>query len=133
LCEFDDRGVYTIVTSADLYDASSDKTTVLGAPTTFTYPERTVVDVDGAVTRLPTYDGRSLKFRLSADATPLGSIEGSALNWKYKLDVRAPVTVWQGAGDRYTYSREFRFHSGLHKVVIWKNGVHERTLKIHVK
>jgi hypothetical protein len=141
LCDSDPRGVYTITSKADLYDASYHKTTVLGTPAAFTYsspapaptPEPTVADVDGKVKRLKTYDGRTLKFRLIAFATPAGSVEGAPLRWKFKVDSRVPTKVMQGAGDRYTYSREFNFHSGAHKVVIWKNGIRERTLKINVE
>jgi len=144
LCDAGPSGTYNIISSIDLYDASYTVTTVVGTPSSFTFtdppapplppaPAPIITDVDGSVTRIRTYDGRTLKFRLSALPTPAGTHEGKPLAWTFKLDNRRPKTVMQGAGDRYTYSREFRFHSGRHRVVIWKNGVRETTLKIFVR
>ena len=143
LCDAGPSGTYNITSSIDLYDASYTVTTVTGTPSTFAFtdppappvapaPEPVVTDVDGVVERIRTYDGRTLKFRLSALPTPAGTFEGKPLTWTFKLDKRRAKTVMQGARDTFTYSREFRFHSGRHRVVIWKNGVREATLKIFV-
>lgn len=144
LCDAGPSGTYNITSSIDLYDASYTVTTVTGTPSTFAFtdppvapvppaPEPVITDVDGVVTRIRTHDGRTLKFRLRALPTPAGTHEGKPLTWKFKLDNRRPKTVMQGARDTYTYSREFRFRSGRHRVVIWKNGMREATLKIFVR
>jgi hypothetical protein len=143
LCDAGPSGAYNITSSVDLYDASYAVTTVTGVPSTFTFtdpvvaplptaPQPVITDVDGIVTRVRTYDGRTLKFRLSALPTPAGTHEGKPLRWTLQLDNRKPKTVMQGARDKFTYSREFPFHSGRHRVVIWKNGVRETALKIVV-
>lgn len=143
LCDAGPSGTYQITSSIDLYDANYAVTKLSGTPSTFEFtdppappvppsPAPVITDVDGTVTRIRTYDGRTLKFRLSALATPRGTHEGSPLEWKIRLDNRMPKTILQGARDTYTYSREFPFHSGRHRVVIWKNGVRETTLKLRV-
>ena len=143
LCDAGPSGTYNIASKIDLYDASYIMTTVTGTPSTFAFtdpppppampvPEPVITDVDGIVTRIRTYDGRTLKFRLSALPTPAGTHEGKPLRWTIKLDKRKPKTVMQGARDKFTYSREFPFHSGRHQVVILKNGEREATLKIFV-
>lgn len=144
LCDMDRRGTYTITPKIDLYDANYSKTTVTGDASQFAYSNPsevplppqvgpTVTDVDGAVQRVRTHDGRTLKFRLIASPTPAGTVEGKALTWTFKLDNRKSKTVMQGARDKFTYSREFPFHSGLHRVVIWKNGIRVTTLRMRVK
>lgn len=143
LCDAGPSGTYNITSRIDLYDASYTVTTVTGTPSTFAFtdppapplppaPEPVITDVDGVATRIRTYDGRTLKFRLSALPTPAGTHEGKPLTWTFKVDNRKPKAVMQGARDKFTYSREFPFHSGRHRVVIWKNGVRETTLKIFV-
>lgn len=143
LCDAGPSGTYSITSSIDLYDESYHLTTVTGTTSTFDFadppspptppvPEPVVSDVDGVVKRIRTYDGRTLKFRLSALPTPSGTQEGTPLTWTFKLDNRKPKTILQGARDTYTYSREFPFHSGRHRVVIWKNGVRESTLTLTV-
>lgn len=145
-CDGDRLGTYTISTTLDVYDAEYVRTTGAGSTTTFTYsapppvqpqptatPTPVISDVDGEVQRIRTYDGRTIKFRLVAFPTPSGTHEGKPLVWAYKIDDRKPRKVTQGARDTFTYSREFRFHSGRHRVIIWKNGTREATLKIHVR
>jgi len=138
LCSSSDKpGAYTISGKLTTYGPFTPTEEGIGAATfqVAAYvppPAPPAVDVDGAATKLPAPDKRSLRFRLRAFPTPTGYVEGKPLVWKFKLDQRRAVKVTQEAGDSYTYSREFSPGSGLHKIVVWKNGVRERKFSIRL-
>jgi hypothetical protein len=87
-------------------------------------------DVDGTYTATRPFPR---KLRIDLHATKLGpdQVEGKVLRWRINVDGQRVAVIRQHAGDVDVWAQQFRKGTGTHTVEILKNGVSQRTYKIH--
>jgi hypothetical protein len=98
--------------------------------TTPTTPAVTKVDVTGNYKATRPHP-RRLRLDLSASALGANQAEGNMLRWTIKVDGHRASAIGQHAGETDIWAQTFRKGSGTHTVQILKNGVSQRTYKVH--
>ena len=98
--------------------------------TTPTTPAVTKVDVTGNYQASRPH-ARRLRLDLSASALGANQAEGNMLRWTIKVDGHRAAAIRQHAGETDIWAQTFRKGSGTHTVQILKNGVSQRTYKVH--